>query len=679
MDTALAVAVEPTASSIPAAAITDPGPATTVFSDSLGAVGVDPTIPDVPSAPSSLGGLADLVSAAYRPRNNPAVARLAAATTSPTPRVVTKLPLPGGAFPSFAVASPTGARVYVVFTSVLGGGTLPTSSLIGIDTATNSQLGPAVDLGYVAASALVTTVKPIAFSPDGKRVYIASVAQNAGGTTSSQVTIIDAATGQVAGAPIALGSTMASGLTVSPDGGRLYTANSNGTVSVFDLQHGNTAIGAPIPIGIQSGLGGSASDIAITTNNAQTVYISDWADHAVSVLDPSTNTIRQDLIAIDGSPVSMVLTPDNKYLVVNSLKFGGTGSTTNQATLTVIDTATNAVIGSPIPYGDASMGPATTGAMQISPDGRYVYTTSVVAGPQGQTATSWKVDTQTGTAISLPVSGSLTTSLNGQRLYVATTAVTNGTPTSSVVVIDTATNNTVGTVPIDGFPSIAAISPDGARLYVGDVMAAGTDITTVAGEVTVIDTGISNPVPPPAKPPLLQLITKIVSQAQPAVDNTQVRLQKTISVATTHLNNLQALVDDVGRKIQHDISTLNLPALYHGFASLYGVVNDILEIVKKTEAKLPSIFGAAVSVADIPNTVAELEKNLEVAISGGNGNVVAGTVAFVKSLVGVAELTAAVAGLLYGGTTTAAGVAVVDLFVQGASAAVSVFDRALGG
>ena len=260
------------------------------------------------------------------------------------------------------------------------------------------------------------------------------------------------------------------------------------------------------------------------------------------------------------------------------------------------------------------------------------------------------------------------------------TAPPGGTTGSGVAVVDAASNANLGTVAIPGYSSLQtlALSPDGTRLYVGDYTVAGTDISTLAGELTVVNTGGGNPVPPQPKPPLLQVVTKVLSRVEPAVDNTKKALQKRANAATTHLNTLQASLDSVSNKIGRALQTWNLPALFRVAASVHGVVSDVLEITKRTVGKLPSMFGTAVGVANLGNTIKDLEENLEVALTGGNGDLIKGIRAFVGALVGVAELTTVVAGLLYGGTATAAGVAVVDLFVVGASGVVATIDKALG-
>lgn len=193
----------------------------------------------------------------------------------------------------------------------------------------------------------------------------------------------------------------------------------------------------------------------------------------------------------------------------------------------------------------------------------------------------------------------------------------------------------------------------------------------INGQVNVIAGAGPGYVPATASPTSGNPVLTVVSQAQKA-------LQSQVARATKNVDNLESLVGKVGKKIQHDLSTFNIPALYNGFAQLTGVASDILEVTKKFQHESASVFSTAVGVANLSNTIGELEKNLEIALAGGNGNVIAGTVAFVKALYGVAELTVTVASVAYIGTTSASAVAIVDLFVQGAGYALSRLDRALG-
>jgi YVTN family beta-propeller protein len=111
--------------------------------------------------------------------------------------------------------------------------------------------------------------------------------------------------------------------------------------------------------------------------------------------------------------------------------------------VSVINTQTNTVIGSPIPVGNFPWGVA------VSPDGGKVYVT-VINGTERTSGVSGGVaviDTRTNTVIATFPAGNDPTGLavdpNGGRLYVAN----DNFPVSTVTVIDAATGATVAAIP----------------------------------------------------------------------------------------------------------------------------------------------------------------------------------------------------------------------------------------
>uniref|UniRef100_A0A5Q5CBZ4 YncE family protein n=1 Tax=Mycobacterium sp. (strain JLS) TaxID=164757 RepID=A0A5Q5CBZ4_MYCSJ len=511
-------------------------PVSAVLPELVAPVGVntDPEVPPPPVAPT----LNELVVAAYRPANQrgtgaaPASAQTtsesAPSTTQPFAAaaapsgVIDRVSL-GDALPHTVVVSPDGRTVYVVTTTISAdGGSVPTSTVYGIDTRTNRPVGDPLAVGYVPQTGFSTTAKPLAFSPDGKRVYVSSMSQGADGQLSGRIDVIDAASGQAAGAPVELVNTAATGLVVSPDGRRLYTANADSTVTVIDLQHNNTPV-ATVPIGIFSGPGspgGAPLDIVISQNDAQTVYVFDYAERAVYVLDPATSTTDPDPVLVDGYPLAMALSPDGSRLFVNTMTFAdASGSTTSQAGLVVIDTATKSVIGQPILYGSPTEGPATNGVILASPDGRYVYTETLASGSGGvPTGTLWKIDTVAGT-VQAVASGLYPSapvlSPDGTRLYGPAVAVVDGQPQLAIGAVSTADGTMLTRIPIDtGSPTAVAVSPDGTRLYLGQLLGeAGQDPASLTGQLAVIDTGTSNAVTPPRAVNPITLIIRTVTNA----------------------------------------------------------------------------------------------------------------------------------------------------------------------
>ena len=97
--------------------------------------------------------------------------------------------------------------------------------------------------------------------------------------------------------------------------------------------------------------GGCAGKAYVTNANADTV----------SVINTATNAVVGSPITVGDVPFGIAITPDGTKAYV-----------TNQFddTVSVINTATNAVVGSPIPVGAEPSGVA------ISPDGAFAYVTN---------------------------------------------------------------------------------------------------------------------------------------------------------------------------------------------------------------------------------------------------------------------------------------------------------------
>lgn len=541
---------------------------------------VDAPLP--PPAPPAAPTLNELVVAAYRPTNQ------RAATVAPVSMQTTGQAAPAGTPPLAAAAAPSGVigridlgtgvpytviagpdgrMVYVVTFAVPAGASLPVSTAYGIDTRTNRVVGEPISVGYVPPSTFSTAAKPVTFSPDGKRVYLTSVTQGTGAQISSRVLVIDAATGRAVGDPIEMGSTVAAGLVVSPDGRRLYTANTDSTVTVIDLEHGNAAV-ATVPIGILSSPGvpgGASLDIVISQNDAQTVYIADYAERSVYVLDPVTNTVDPDPVLIDGYPVSLALSPDGSRLFVNTITFiDPLSSTANQANLVIVDTSTKAIVGSPVSYGPTAQSPATNGVTLVSPDGRYVYTESFTTVSGSPSGTVWKIDTVTGSATGL-VSGVASStpvlSPDGTRLYVPAVTVVDGAAQAAVGAVSTSDGTMLTRIPIDAGVFLGtAVSPDGTRLYLGQVLM-GADPTDLGGQLAVIDTGTSNTVTPPkAVNPIAMIIRNVTNAVRASVQTIAHALQQSVATVSKALDalgeNARQSIVGFGQQVANAVQTV---------------------------------------------------------------------------------------------------------------------------
>ena len=87
-------------------------------------------------------------------------------------------------------------------------------------------------------------------------------------------------------------------------------------------------------------------------------YITNSGDNTVSVIDTATNTVVGSPITVGVRPQGMAVTPDGSNVYVANIF---------DDTVSVIDTATNTVVGSPINVAHFPFGVAVT------PDGSNVY------------------------------------------------------------------------------------------------------------------------------------------------------------------------------------------------------------------------------------------------------------------------------------------------------------------
>ena len=134
-----------------------------------------------------------------------------------------------------------------------------------------------------------------------------------------------------------------------------YVANTfDDTVSVI-FTVTNTTV-ATIKVGNNPGF------VALSPDGAF-AYVGNAYDGTVSVIDTASRVVVHT-IAIGDEPHGLVVSPDGKYVYVSD----GSGRTT----VSVIDTATNAVVGSPLTAGFFPI------AVAVSGDGSLVYVVNVV-------------------------------------------------------------------------------------------------------------------------------------------------------------------------------------------------------------------------------------------------------------------------------------------------------------
>lgn len=280
------------------------------------------------------------------------------------------------------------------------------------------------------------------------------------------------------------------GIAITPDNRFAYVANNNNdgipggdTVSVLDLRH-NTVI--------QTISDASFNEpYTVTINAAGTkAYVTNSNSTTITIIDIATNTVIGVITGFDG-PSGMVITPDGNSAYVNN--YGGPGGvgSGNGTTVRVVDLNSNIIIGAPITVG---LAPAS---LAITPNGKFVYVINYVDGNPGtgtisviQTTTNTVVDTITG--FSGPFSIVITS--NGAYAYVTNFGSNNFSPVgNTVTVVNINSNEIVSTITVGTQPSGIALTPNGRFSYVTNynTLYLGpdfTDLTPGTGTVNIIDT-----------------------------------------------------------------------------------------------------------------------------------------------------------------------------------------------
>lgn len=309
----------------------------------------------------------------------------------------------------------------------------------------------AVATPLVANIPVGNTPTGVAVDPSGTRVYVSN-------SSSNTVSIIDMLLGQVI-ATIPVGS-RPSDVALGANGTRAYVTNAgSNTVSVLDTT--THSVVASIPVGP------APASVALSPNGTR-AYIANAGSNTVSVINTASNAVIAT-IAVGLAPAAVVVSPNGSRVYVASWEQG----TYHDGSVSVIDAATNTVLGTPITVANQPTG------IVISPNGSRLYVVHY-----GNSTVS-VINTANNAVIATPTVGAApwgaVVSPDGKRVYVTARYG------SAVSVIDTATNKTVGQPTRVGvFPTDIAISPNGDTLYVANGGGATVSVINLTGiSVTV--------------------------------------------------------------------------------------------------------------------------------------------------------------------------------------------------
>ncbi len=208
------------------------------------------------------------------------------------------------------------------------------------------------------------------------------------------------------------------------------------------------------------------------------MYVPNQFSNTVSVISTATNMVVGTPIPVGANPIDIAYDPVNERMYVANL--GGN-------TVSVISTATNTVIGSPIPVGSR---PAS---IAYDPVNERMYVTNFNFGGSGTVSV---ISTATNMVVGSPIpvgDGSRDIAYDpvNERMYVTNFGSGSG---STVSVISTATNMVVGSpIPAVPSPSEIAYDPVNERMYVTN--RGGTTSDTVTAISTATNMVVGTPIP----------------------------------------------------------------------------------------------------------------------------------------------------------------------------------------
>ncbi len=359
----------------------------------------------------------------------------------------------------------------------------------------------------------------------------------------------------------------------------------------------NTVV-ATVPVG--------DSGVAITPNGKH-VYVvtvfSNGLTNSVSVIDTATNMVVGTPIPVGDDPFEIAVTPDGKHAYVTNARSNN---------VSVIDTASNTVVATvPVDF------PVE---VAVNPDGKHAYVTTSLSGVA-------VIDTATNTVVATVPGGGccgVAVAPDGKHVYVANIGSSN-----SVSVIDTASNMVVATVvgvgppphPPHSGPIAIAFTPDGKHAYVANYDSRGTvSVIDTATNMVVMGTGFPIPVgtnpfrvgiiPPPAGVQFLAFSAKLEIDLDRAPKEDRFELKSSFTLSSTASNGINPVTEGVTLQVGTFTATIPLGSFKKhedededAFFSFNGVIDGVrLKALIKRTGTLRYAFQAKAKGADLTGT-----------------------------------------------------------------------------
>ena len=188
--------------------------------------------------------------------------------------------------------------------------------------------------------------------------------------------------------------------------------------------------------------------MAVAANPKGTyLYVANYGTGTVSVINLAKDEVTTT-ITVGYNPTDVAVSPDGRYVYVTSSFSGVAGPTTR--TLSIIDTAKNTVA--------KKIGVGDSNGVAFGPTGKYAYVTSNVGVSIIDTATQELIG-------SIPVGAgldSLVVSPDGRTLYVDTGYINNG---SSLFAVNIASRRVEATIKEDLLPMALAVNSGSRGVY----------------------------------------------------------------------------------------------------------------------------------------------------------------------------------------------------------------------
>jgi YVTN family beta-propeller protein len=313
-------------------------------------------------------------------------------------------------------------------------------------TVSDGQAATAVPVSVAVLPAVISAPIATAVGANPMGVAVSSSKTYVANSAGNSVSVTDRSTGVVSTIANVVAAPMA--VALSSDGSRAYVAGYNG-VSVV-----NTATNQVITTLATNG--GQSFGVAVFSPSGQPtvqrVYVTNTANSTVSVINVNTATGSYTVAAtvpVGTLPAGVAVSPDGTKVYVAAWGTNG---------VSVINTATDTVSGSPIAVGANPFGVA------ISPDGAKLYVSNYTSNSVSVINTAGTASVTATVAVGANPFG-IALSPDASLLYAA-----NGPDTVSV--INTKTNTVINTLTIDSTPEnnwhSVASSPDGRQIYVSD-------------------------------------------------------------------------------------------------------------------------------------------------------------------------------------------------------------------